>query len=187
MFLYMAPYAAWFHLAIATWAFVYYEIPSYTIGLPSIAGTGMDAGAMNQDANADDSNVDYTGAPAQFDFMARIKRLNALVPFLFFVVLTVSLFLAKLVNTLLKPICSAMFGSKGPEKVDEVPPFDQLIMPGQVGYEDPVPEGALNNKLSGLRSYRIEDNPKYAKLFPEVIGGDHGKTPTKAPKTQNMA
>jgi DNA-directed RNA polymerase II subunit RPB7 len=80
-----------------------------------------------------------------------------------------------------------MFGSKGPEKVDEVPPFDQLIMPGQVGYEDPVPEGALNNKLSGLRSYRIEDNPKYAKLFPEVIGGDHGKTPTKAPKTQNMA
>jgi hypothetical protein len=50
-----------------------------------------------------------------------------------------------------------------------------------------VPEGALNNKLSGLRSYRIEDNPKYAKLFPEVIGGDHGKTPTKAPKTQNMA
>jgi DNA-directed RNA polymerase II subunit RPB7 len=142
---------------------------------------------MSQDANADDSNVDYTGAPAQFDFMARIKRLNALVPFLFFVVLTVSLFLAKLVNTLLKPICSAMFGSKGPEKVDEVPPFDQLIMPGQVGYEDPVPEGALNNKLSGLRSYRIEDNPKYAKLFPEVIGGDHGKTPTKAPKTQNMA
>ena len=187
MFLNMAPYAAWFHLAIATWAFGYYEIPSYTIGLPSIAGTGMDAGAMNQDANADDSNVDYTGAPAQFDFMARIKRLNALVPFLFFVVVTVSLFLANLVNTLLKPICSAMFGHKGPEKVDEVPPFDQLIMPGQVGYEDPVPEGALNNKLSGLRSYRIEDNPKYAKLFPEVIGGDQGKTPTKAPKTQNMA
>jgi DNA-directed RNA polymerase II subunit RPB7 len=34
MFLNMAPYAAWFHLAIATWAFGYYEIPSYTIGLP---------------------------------------------------------------------------------------------------------------------------------------------------------
>ena len=125
----------------------------------------------------------------RFDFMARLKRLNALVPFLFFVVLTVSLFLAKLVDKLLKPICGAIFGNKGPEKIDEVPPFDQLIMPGQVGYEDPVPEGELNNKLSGLRSYRIEDNPKYAKLFPEVIGGESGRreTPAKAPKTQNMA
>ena len=190
MFLNMAPFAAWFHLAIATWAFGYYEIPSYTIGLPSIAGTGIDANAVSsQSANADDSNVDYTGAPAQFDFMARLKRLNALVPFLFFVVLTVSLFLAKLVDKLLKPICGAIFGNKGPEKIDEVPPFDQLIMPGQVGYEDPVPEGELNNKLSGLRSYRIEDNPKYAKLFPEVIGGESGRreTPAKAPKTQNMA
>ena len=178
----------WFHLAIATWAFGYYEIPSYTIGLPSIAGTGIDTNAASS-PNADDSNVDYTGAPAQFDFMARLKRLNALVPFLFFVVLTVSLFLAKLVDKLLKPICGAIFGKKGPEKIDEVPPFDQLIMPGQVGYEDPVPEGELNNKLSGLRSYRIEDNPKYAKLFPEVIGGESGRreTPAKAPKTQNMA
>ena len=52
-----------------------------------------------------------------------------------------------------------------------------------------MPEGELNNKLSGLRSYRIEDNPKYAKLFPEVIGGESGRreTPAKAPKTQNMA
>ena len=62
MFLNMAPFAAWFHLAIATWAFGYYEIPSYTIGLPSIAGTGIDANAVSsQSANADDSNVDYTG------------------------------------------------------------------------------------------------------------------------------
>ena len=30
-------------------------------------------------------------------------------------------------------------------------------------------EGAV---LSGLRSYRIEDNPDYAELFPEARGGD---------------
>jgi len=54
-------------------------------------------------------------------------------------------------------------------------------------------EGELNNKLSGLRSYRLEDNPKYMKLFPEVLAADGTnkasakRNASAPPKAQTMA
>jgi DNA-directed RNA polymerase II subunit RPB7 len=90
---------------------------------------------------------------------------------------------------------ASVFGNAcvGEEKVDEVPPFSDLIFAGDARYDEPVEEGAMNNKLSGLRSYRLEDNPTYMKLFPEVLSADgtsraeRPATPAnKAPQAQNM-
>ena len=136
------------------------------------------------------ADADLTGAPDQFDFMARLVRANALVPFVMFIIVTVALFFARLVEQI-----ASVFGNAcvGEEKVDEVPPFSDLIFPGDARYDEPVEEGEMNNKLSGLRSYRLEDNPTYMKLFPEVLSADgtsraeRPATPaSKAPQAQNM-
>jgi DNA-directed RNA polymerase II subunit RPB7 len=194
-FLQTAPYAAWVHLAIATWAFGYYEIPSYIIDPGGLAGSvGVDASAVTALAG-NSTTGDLTNAPDQFDIFARVVRLNALIPFLMFIVVTVALFFAGLVDNV-----AALFGGvcQGEEKIDEVPPFDELIFAGDSRYDESTPEGELNNKLSGLRSYRLEDNPEYMKFFPEVLSADgtagtsakrnaSGKSETKAPEAQNMA
>jgi len=117
-------------------------------------------------------------------------RLNALVPFLMFVVVTVALFFARIVDTVVGTLGAACAGE---EKIDEVPPFDELIFFGDSRYEDELVEGELNNKLSGLRSYRLEDNPKYMKLFPEVLAADGTnkasakRNASAPPKAQTMA
>lgn len=194
-FLQTAPYAAWVHLAIATWAFGYYEIPSYIIDPGGLAGSvGVDASGVTALAG-NSTTGDLTNAPDQFDIFARVVRLNALIPFLMFIVVTVALFFAGLVDNV-----AALFGGvcQGEEKIDEVPPFDELIFAGDSRYDESTPEGELNNKLSGLRSYRLEDNPEYMKFFPEVLSADgtagtsakrnaSGKSETKAPEAQNMA
>lgn len=188
-FLQTAPYAAWIHLAIATWAFGYYEIPSYIVDPGGLAGSvGVNSKSVTS-ATAT-SDTDLTGAPDQFDFMARVVRLNALVPFLMFVVVTVALFFARIVDTVVGTLGAACAGE---EKIDEVPPFDELIFFGDSRYEDELVEGELNNKLSGLRSYRLEDNPKYMKLFPEVLAADGTnkasakRNASAPPKAQTMA
>jgi len=191
-FLKTAPYAAWAHLAIACWAFGYYEIPSYIVDPGGLAGSvGVDASAVTAAAGGSASaDADLTGAPDQFDFMARLVRANALVPFVMFIILTVALFFAGLVEQI-----ASVFGNAcvGEEKVDEVPPFSDLIFAGDARYDEPLGEGEMNNKLSGLRSYRLEDNPTYMKLFPEVLSADgtsraeRPATPAnKAPQAQNM-
>jgi DNA-directed RNA polymerase II subunit RPB7 len=190
-FLKTAPYAAWTHLALACWAFGYYEIPSFIVDPGGLAGkVGVDASAVTS-ATGDGGDVDLSGKPAQFDFMARLVRANALVPFVMFLIVTVALFFAGLVENI-----ASVFGNAcvGEEKVDEVPPFSDLIFAGDSRYDEPTKEGELNNKLSGLRSYRLEDNPEYMKLFPEVLSADgtggtreRPATPAnKAPKAQNM-
>ena len=109
--------------------------------------------------------VDYTGKPEQFDVMARLVRANALLPFVFFLLLTVSLFLAKFLTTFFN-VCASMC-CQVEEKVDDVASFSTLALPGDERYDDPSTNP--NIKLSGLRSYRIEDNPEYMALFPEVL------------------
>ena len=190
-FLKTAPYAAWTHLALACWAFGYYEIPSYVVDPGGLAGkVGVDATAVTS-VTGDGGDVDLSGKPAQFDFMARLVRANALVPFCMFLIVTVALFFAGLVEQI-----ASVFGNAcvGEEKVDEVPPFSELIFAGDSRYDEPTKEGEMNNKLSGLRSYRLEDNPEYMKLFPEVLSADgtggtreRPATPAnKAPAPQNM-
>tara|TARA_B100001564_G_C20051292_1_gene407764 strand:- start:179 stop:511 length:333 start_codon:yes stop_codon:yes gene_type:complete len=108
-----------------------------------------------------------------------------------FIIVTVALFFAGLVEQI-----ASLFGNAcaGEEKVDEVPPFSELIFAGDSRYDEPIKEGEPNNKLSGLRSYRLEDNPEYMKLFPEVLSADgtggtreRPATPgNKAPQAQNM-
>ena len=190
-FLKTAPYAAWTHLALACWAFGYYEIPSYVVDPGGLAGkVGVDASAVTAVAG-DGGDADLSGAPGQFDIMARLVRANALVPFCMFIIVTVALFFAGLVEQI-----ASLFGNAcaGEEKVDEVPPFSELIFAGDSRYDEPIKEGEPNNKLSGLRSYRLEDNPEYMKLFPEVLSADgtggtreRPATPgNKAPQAQNM-
>ena len=193
-FLKFAPYAAWVHCALATWAFGYYEIPSYIVDPGDVVGkVGVDSNNLAALNENDLNNADLSGKPDQFDFMARLVRANALLPFAMFLIVTVSLFFAKFFGTLFGILCSAC--GKGEEKVDDVLPFDQLIFPGEAMYDEPQAEGEPNNKLSGLRSYRLEDNPKYMRLFPEVLSADNsrgGMTPSKerntaAPESQTMA
>ena len=190
-FLKIAPYAAWVHLALACWTFGYYEIPSYVVDTDGLASrVGVDAGVVNA-VTGDSSDADLSGSPGQFDFKARLVRANALVPFCTFIIVTVALFFARLTEQI-----ASLFGNAcvGEEKVDEVPPFSDLIFPGDSRYDEPLKEGEMNNKLSGLRSYRLEDNPKYMKLFPEVLSADGtsgtrerpAKPASKAPEAQNM-
>ena len=115
-----------------------------------------------------EAGVDYTGKPAQFDVMARLVRANALLPFAFFLLLTVSLFLDKFLTTFFN-VCAGMCCNVE-EKVDDVASFSTLALPGDERYEDPSTNP--NIKLSGLRSYRIQDNPEYMALFPEVLDTD---------------
>ena len=193
-FLKFAPYAAWVHCALATWAFGYYEIPSYIVDPGDIVGkVGVDSDNLALLNENEVNDADLSGKPDQFEFMARLVRANALLPFAMFLVITVSLFFAKFFGALFKILCSAACQSE--EKVDDVLPFDQLIFPGEAMYDEPQAEGETNNKLSGLRSYRLEDNPKYTRLFPEVLSADNsqrGMTPSKekntdAPESQTMA
>ena len=205
LFLYFAPYAAWVHLALASWAFGYYEIPSYIVDPGSVAGdVGVDAGAAASLTEDQLDSTDLSNKPAQFDIIARLVRANALIPFLMFIVVTVALFFTKLVDGLLAPVIKVICGEKE-EKVDAVPPFNELIFPGDARYEEESStrrSDDLNDKLSGLRSYRLEDNPDYMKLFPEVLSADNagpglmssgkktpnkGKKPDEAPAKQNMA
>lgn len=160
MMLRYAPYAAWFHLAIAIWVFGYYQIPSYEIG-----GYGSSYGA---DSTATDG--DYDSAPDQLDFVARIVRANAFVPFVLFVLLTATLFLSKILRIfVVTPIKKLCCGHEE-DQVEDVPDFSELIMPGDPRFDKPLEEGAkMTSKLSGLKSYRLEDNPDYQALFPESV------------------
>jgi DNA-directed RNA polymerase II subunit RPB7 len=195
-FLKTAPYAGWVHLAIASWAFGYHEIPSYIVDPGGIAekigfSSVSDAADAASDSQSDDN---LNGAPGQFDILARLVRANALVPFLMFVIVTVALFFTGLIESI-----ASFFGNAcvGEEKVDEVPPFDELVFFGDSRYDEPIPEGEINNKLSGLRSYRLEDNPEYMQLFPDVLAADGAESlnrkkrptalgETAAPERQNM-
>ena len=85
------------------------------------------------------NDADLSGKPDQFEFMARLVRANALLPFAMFLVITVSLFFAKFFGALFKILCSAACQSE--EKVDDVLPFDQLIFPGEAMYDEPQAEG----------------------------------------------
>lgn len=180
LFLSYAPYACWFHLAVATWAFGHHQIPSYIID-PADAVPGNNQGASfiasvasqaaQATGNATDTTTDYSGKPDQFDVMNRLVRANALLPFVFFVALTVSLFLSKILGSAAE-VCAAACCQRE-EKVDEdVAPFSTLALPGDARHDDPGTHP--DNKLSGLRSYRIEDNPEYMMLFPEVLDAGHG-------------
>jgi hypothetical protein len=121
--------------------------------------------AAVQSSNATDTATDFTGKPDQFDFMSRLVRANALLPFAFFLLLTLSLFLGKFFGSVFVVLKDLCFPTE--EKVDDVAPFSTLAVPGQSAYDDPDTDP--NSKLSGLRSYRIEDNPEYMMLFPEVL------------------
>ena len=159
LFLSYAPYACWIHLGFATWVFGHHTIPSYIID-PSDGVNANDISITNG-ANA----TDDTGEPDQFNVMSRLKRVNALLPFAFFLVLTISLFLKQLLWPIIEMVTAVCCERK--EKVDEVTPFSKLSVPGDSRYNDPATDP--NHKLSGLRSYRIEDNPDYSMLFPEAV------------------
>jgi len=181
MFLAYAPYACWIHFAAATWAFGHHTIPSYIVD-PGDAVPASKSGYY-QDAVADAaarSNSTgagglYTGAPDQFDFLSRLVRVNAVIPFSLFLLLTVSLFLwefAEFVGEVFSGIYRTCCGAD--VEVENMPPFSALAHPGDSRFDDPATDAKM--KLSGLRSYRIEDNPEYMMLFPEVLDIQAGKS-----------
>ena len=79
-FLKFAPYAAWVHCALATWAFGYYEIPSYIVDPGDIVGkVGVDSDNLALLNENEVNDADLSGKPDQFEFMARLVRANALI------------------------------------------------------------------------------------------------------------
>jgi hypothetical protein len=87
-----------------------------------------------------------------------------------FVLLTATLFLSKILRIfVVTPIKKLCCGHEE-EQVEDVPDFSELIMPGDPRFDKPLEEGAkMTSKLSGLKSYRLEDNPDYQALFPESV------------------
>jgi DNA-directed RNA polymerase II subunit RPB7 len=125
----------------------------------------------NTSENTTGSGGAYTGTPDQFDVMSRLVRANALLPFALFLVLTVSLFATKILWIIFGPIVRAVMGvcCARQDKAEDMAPFSTLALPGNARFDDPATNP--NDKLSGLRSYRLEDNPEYMMLFPEVLDG----------------
>jgi DNA-directed RNA polymerase II subunit RPB7 len=119
-------------------------------------------------------------------------RANALVPFVMFLIVTCRAVLRR-VRWRTSRASSATRAS-GKKRWTRYLRFPISSSRATVRYDEPTKEGELNNKLSGLRSYRLEDNPEYMKLFPEVLSADgtggtreRPATPAnKAPKAQNM-
>lgn len=183
MFLTYAPFACWIHLAVATWAYGHHSIPSYIIDpadhVPATNVAFIER-QISGATNTTDTITDYSGKPDQFDFMARLVRANALLPFTCFILLTVSLFLEEFISIIWSSLAAMCFERE--EKVDDVAPFSTLSMPGDARYEDPATDPS--HKLSGLRSYRIEDNPEYMMLFPEVLDANaHTSWDVSAPSS----
>jgi len=144
IFLKAAPYAAWAHLAVATWMMGHSGIPSYLVE--------TDYTSVAELREERDSEPD-----GQFDVNARLTRVNAIVPFVFFVILTVALVIEanlEVLITLFSSVCGRCC-------------VDPEIQ-GEPDFGDVVGGRVPGKSLSGLLSYRIEDNPDYADLFPEA-------------------
>ena len=156
------PLACLAHFAFASWVFSQWDIPSYFLtGLD-----GWDEQVYSQ------TNSDFWTIRAnmtkyeQLDFHERFYRVNGLIQIIpliaYFVYLFVKSVLGVLGRTVLHVMgCAQCLESDWSAEV-------QFNTFSRVRDNALKKDGAVDEVLSGLPSYRVQDNPEYAALFPEA-------------------
>ena len=163
-FLKFAPLACLCHFAFASWVFSQWDVPSYFV----TGFKGWDEDLVSQhDSDFWTVRANMTQY-AQFDFQERFYRVNGLIQLIplmmYFVYLTTKAVLGGVGTTLLYMLgCARCVRDEWRADVqyanfsdarDKAPTTD-----------DP---DEMAGMLAGLPSYRVQDNPEYASLFPEA-------------------
>jgi DNA-directed RNA polymerase II subunit RPB7 len=159
-FLTYVPLACLAHFAFASWAFSQWDIPSYFL-------TGLDGWA---EEIYDQRDHDFWTVRAnmtkyeQLDFKERFYRVNGLIQLIAFVGYLLFLFIKALLSGLGKTTLYLLgcqnFGESEWKADVQFNDFSEVRDNAIKGGDDKV-------SLSGLPSYRVQDNPEYSALFPE--------------------
>lgn len=180
-FMSYAPLACLAHFAFSSWAFSQWDIPSYFL-------TGLDGWA---EEIYDQRDSDFWTVRAnmtkyeQLDFKERFYRVNGLIQLIplmaYFIYLLIKAFFSSVGNTALYLLgCKGLGASEWKADVQ----FSNF----SEARDNMLKDGDHETSLSGLPSYRVQDNPEYTALFPEAkqvhgafISHDDAERATDAP------
>ena len=156
-----APLACLAHFAFASWAFSQWDIPSYFL-------TGLDGWA---EEIYDQRDYDFWAVRAnmtkyeQLDFKERFYRVNGLIQLIplmaYFIFLFIKAFISSVGKTTLFLLGCNDLGASAWKAEVQFSNFSEAR-------DNMLKDGDHEPSLSGLPSYRVQDNPEYAALFPEA-------------------